>query len=144
MLAATGTRVELACDLRKAVSLLREGEYATVVIDETILEASEDKLEALLRHLGSAMPVFVNLGITGRERLLQEVKAALHRAEQEQRAARRGALDALSGQISSDLTGLMLNMQQILGNSSLRGEVQQKMEAAYQLADHMRQRLGSR
>ena len=143
MLAAGGMKTRLARDVRAAVELLREDQYATVVIDEALVEPSDDKLDAILRHLGSAIPVFVNLGITGRHRLLKEVKAALRRAEQEQRAARHNAREELTGEMSSDLTGLMLNMQQAL-STAVPGEAQQKIEAAYQLADHLRQRLGSR
>lgn len=144
VLQATGVRAQLATDLRMAVSLLRHTEYSTVVIDEAILEASEDKLDALLHNLGSAIPVFVNLGITGRERLLQEIKTALHRADQELLLARKTAQGELTGEFRSDLTGILLTMRQALSSKSLPSEVQQKIETAYELADRMRHRLGSR
>jgi len=75
--AATGEEVLVAEDLARATTLLRVECYGAVVLDQYLLEAQPHEAVTLLEHLGSAIPVQVNLAITAVERLVREVREAM-------------------------------------------------------------------
>src|ERR1700687_3325984 len=81
---ATGERVVVAESLSRANTFLRAECYLAVVLDQYLLEAESGEVEATLAHLGTAIPVQVNLGISGMERLVREVREAVQRREREE------------------------------------------------------------
>ena len=144
--AATREKTILQTSLRQAISVLREQEFAAVVIDESMVEAQSDSAELLFETLGSAVPVFVNLAIRGTERVVEEVRAALRRRKQEHEAARWHAAAELQSRLGSDLTGLLLAAQVALKSKGLSEEGQQRLSAVCDLAEKLKDRLapGSR
>jgi hypothetical protein len=67
--AATGDQVMTAESLARATTLLRAHCYRLVVLDQHLLEAEPDEASTMVEHLGTAIPVPVNLAITGMDRL---------------------------------------------------------------------------
>src|SRR5215469_11241623 len=106
---ATGEQVEVAATLRHAATALHNGTYRCVVLDQYLLEAEPAETETLMQHLGLAMPVQVNFGITGTDRLVREVRAALARRQREECAARSAAEQALHSELTGTLTALLLS-----------------------------------
>jgi hypothetical protein len=90
LFASTNHPTDVASTLQAAVSKLRQDEYAAVVIDQFVLEV-EPEGEQMLRHLGSAFPVYVNCAISGVERIVREVQSALRRRQREEQIARSSA-----------------------------------------------------
>ncbi len=87
--AATGLETHWAQTLQEAASRLREQTYSAAVIDQFLLETDPAESDQMIEHLGTAFPVYLNFAITGMERLVREVRSALHRRKREEGAARR-------------------------------------------------------
>ncbi len=139
--AAVHEPVQLASNLRQATGILREQEFTAVVMDQVLLDAEPDESEALLEHIGTAMPVHVNLAISGIERLSREVRAALCRRKREVRVARQGAEQALRSELKGAVTALLLSCEMALKVPDLPGGAESKIRAAYDLAREIRTKL---
>jgi hypothetical protein len=105
---ATTETTQVAATLRQAASLLRAREYSAVVIDQSMLEVEPDEGEMVLQHIGLAIPVHVNFAISGTERIVRELRAALQRHKQEVLVARQEAEQALRNELKGTVTALLL------------------------------------
>lgn len=143
LLAAAHTKTEVAPDVHTALNRLRENEYTAVVIDDSMADASSSELEVVFKHLGTAVPVFVNLGISRKDRVVREVVAALRRVEQEKSFARRSVEWELRSQLKCDLTGILLSAQQALDVPTLPSAAETRLKSVCELADRMRTRLST-
>src|SRR5580704_18814982 len=76
---ATDQPVIVCAGLQDAVLQLKEKEFSAVVLDLLLLDAQPDEGETVLKHLGSAVPVYLNFAITGITRAAREVRWALQR-----------------------------------------------------------------
>lgn len=114
---ATGENAECVESVRRASKLLRSGEY-------------------------SAVPVYVNLAISGSERVVRELKQALRRSQKERQAARREAELALRNELKDNLTALLLSCELALAVPQLPAAAQAKIRSACDLAQDIRSRLG--
>ena len=142
LLAATRIKTVLAPDIRIALARLREQEFKAVVIDESLLEPSAKTIDMMVKHLGRAVLVFVNLAVSRMERVARDVQAGLSRAEQERQLARHAAEFDLRGQLRDELTGILLWTQQALELPALPAAAESKLKSVYEVADKMRARLG--
>jgi hypothetical protein len=138
---ATGEQVVVAETLRHAATALHNEAYRCVVFDQYLLEAEPSETEALMQHLGLAMPVQVNFGITGMDRLVREVRAALARREREESAARIAAEQTLHCELTGTLTALLLSCELALSSPELPTGAQEKMRAAHDLVLKLRDKL---
>ena len=93
-----GLSVEVAENRRTALAALRRREYAVMVLDESLVEADPAGAEVLWQQAGLAVPIQVNLGISGCNRVLREVRAALQRRERELSLAMRAAAQIMEGE----------------------------------------------
>ena len=107
---ATGDRVMVAESLPRAAALLRAECYQAVVADQYLLETEPHEAGNALEHIGTAIPVQVNLAITGMERLVREVRSALQRRQREEARARRAAL-ARHSELNGTVTALLLSTE---------------------------------
>lgn len=137
------TRTEVAPDTLTALNRLRENEYTAVVLDDSMANASAAQLEVLFKHLGTAVPVFVNLGISRKDRVVRDVLTALRRLEQEKNLARRSVEWELRSQLKGDLTGILLSAQQALHVATLPSAAETKLKSVCELAERMRVRLST-
>ena len=142
LLAATRIKTELAHDMRTALIRLREQEFSAVVIDESLLEPSAKSIDMLVKHLGRAVPVFVNLAVSRMERVVRDIQAALLRAEKERSVARQAVEFDLRGELRGELTGILLWTQQALELPALPAAAESKLKSVYETADKIRERLG--
>ena len=140
--AATRIKTEFASDIRTALTRLSDQEFTAVVIDESLLEPSAKSLDMLVKHLGRAIPIFVNLAVSRMERVVRDVQAALRRAEQERSMARHAVESELRSQLKGELTGILLWTQQALETPALPSVAESKLKSVYEAADKMRARLG--
>jgi hypothetical protein len=141
LLTATRTKTTVVADVRAALHRLREDEFSAVVIDESLVDASSNQMEVFLKHLGTAVPVFVNLAVSRADRVSRDVVAALHRVEEERNAARKAAESELRSQLKDELTGILLWSEQALGVAGLPPAAEAKLRAVCELACRMRERL---
>lgn len=120
---------------------LRAGEYSAVVVDQWITEAEPEPTSVVFDHLGMAVPVFVNFGISGVERILRELRAALSRRGLETVLARHGARQALRDELKDDVTVLLLSCGVALEESSLSESMRARLQTIEELAKHISEKL---
>jgi len=135
--------VEFASNLHKGTAALRAGEFAAVVIDQAVLEAEPDRVDALLNLAGNAIPVFVNLGITGIDRLVRDVRSALDRQQRERALAARAAQAALRSELNGAVSGILLSSELALSVPALPPAAESKLRSVHELALQLRSRLGA-
>src|SRR5215831_15431802 len=106
MHAATSQEVHWAHNLQEASTRLREQTYSAAVIDQFLLETEPEESDQMIEHLGTAFPVYVNFAVTGMDRLLREVRSALHRRKREESAARRAVVAQIRSEMCETLTAM--------------------------------------
>ena len=74
-----GEKVEIAVNSRRANALLRNAEFDAIIFDEPVVENEPDGVEVILENAGIALPVYINLAISGADRVVREVRLALRR-----------------------------------------------------------------
>ena len=140
----TGERVQLETTLSAATRDLREQEYSAIVLDEFLLESDATEAEVVLDAAGAAIPVFLNFAISGAERMVRDVRAALRRRERERAIAHQEAESTLRSHLNEALTGILLSSQLALNVPALPQAAEAKMRNVYQLAMNMRSSLDSK
>lgn len=136
-----GEEVVVAEDLRQAATLLRSNSYLAVVLDQHVLESEPDEIDTAMQHLGTAIPVQVNLAISGLDRLVREVRAAVERRKREEVAARRAAVGALHSELNGPLTALLLECELALKVPGLPATAEEKLHSAHELVNKIRAQL---
>jgi len=128
-------------DLRGARQRLKDDNFAAVVLDESLFYSYPGDCEKLLEHTGASVPVLVNLGVHSAQRVARDVVRAVQRARRERILARQAVQWELRGQLRSDLTGLLVCMQQALNVPLLPNSVEAQLRSACMLADGMKAKL---
>jgi hypothetical protein len=141
--AATGEEVTVAETLAGATILLRREGYRAVVFDQYLLEAEPQEAETILGHLETAIPVQVNLAVSGIERLVREVRAAMQRRECEESGARRAAMEKLQDELNGTVTALLLSSELALQTPGLPTEATAKLQSLHELVKQFRVQLDS-
>jgi CheY-like chemotaxis protein len=138
---ATGESVHTASTLRRALRLMRGAEYDAIVVDQCLPDVETEGDELLPALSGAAVLVFANLALSGTERVVRDVRAALLRRGQEQRVAMQAAERILSSDIKDALTGILLSSQLALNEPALPPAAQAKLRSVWELAEQVRLRL---
>jgi hypothetical protein len=113
------------------------------VLDQYLLETEPDETDIVMRHLGTAIPLHVNLAISGGARLAREVRAAVRRRQQEEIAARRAAVSTLQCELNGTVTALLLSCELALDAPGLSVAATEKIESAHALVKKLRSQLES-
>ena len=138
----TAEPVQVAGSLREAVTKLQSQEFSAVVIDQLLLDAEPDDAETIFKHMGTAVPVYLNFAISGIERVSRELRAALHRRKRELFVARQDAEQSLRSELKDTITALLLSCELALDVPNLPLFAETKMRDVDTLAKEMRARLG--
>jgi hypothetical protein len=140
---ATREEVTIAESLAQATTRLRAESYLAVVLDQHLLETEPDEASPLMEHLGAALPLQVNLAITSMDRLVREVRAAIHRSHCEVVRAKRDALAQLHSELSGTVTALLLSTKLALEIAGLPEAASDKLQSVYELVTQLRNRLAA-
>jgi hypothetical protein len=138
---ATGEEVVAAESLARAATLLRAEGYLAVVLDQYLVETEPHEAENTLEHLGTSILVPVNLAISGMERLVREVRAALQRRQREEIRARQAAIGRLRSELNDTITALLLSSELALETAGLPVAAVEKIEAVHELVKKLRKQL---
>jgi hypothetical protein len=138
---ATGLETHWAHNLQAAATRLREQTYSAAVIDQFVLETEPEESEQMLEHLGTAFPVYINFAVTGMERLVREVRSALHRRKREESAARRAVAEQMHSEMRETLTAMLLSCELAMSVPDVPLPAAEKIRAIDSLAREMRLRL---
>jgi hypothetical protein len=140
---AIGEPVEVAATLGEAAALLKANEFAALIVDQQLQEAEPDETERVLLHIGMATPVYVNLAISGVERVIRELRTALHRRKKETLVAHQGAEQKLRNELKDTVTALLLSCEMALQVPALPSAAAVKLRAVDNLARQIREKLGA-
>jgi hypothetical protein len=135
--------VRAASSLHECSELLRSGEYSAVVVDQWITEAEPEPATVVFDHLGMAVPVFVNFGISGVERILRELRAALSRRGLETALARQSAREALREELKDDVTALLLCCGIALENTNSDDVPRVRLQQIEVMAKRIKEKLAA-
>jgi hypothetical protein len=138
---AIGDSLEIATDLRQAAARLRSAEYRVVVVDQLLVDAEPSEADAVLQHVGSALPVQVNFGISDAGRVIREVRAAVGRRQREERILQQAAQKALSTELREPLTALLLSCELAMEVPNLPLAAAEQIRSVHRLARTLRTRL---
>jgi len=141
LLAATGRETHWAQTLHDAATRLREQLYSAAVIDQFLLETEPEESDLMIEHLGTAFPVYINFAVTGMDRLVREVRSALHRRKREEEAARRAVQDQMQSEMRETLTAMLLSCELAMSVPDVPGPAVEKIRAIDNLARELRLRL---
>ncbi|HUK23080.1 MAG TPA: hypothetical protein VLV49_00770 [Terriglobales bacterium] len=139
---ATSEPAQVAASLRQAATQLREQEFLAVVVDQSLVEAEPEESDLVLQHIGTAIPVYVNFAISGIERVVRELRAALHRRKREVAVARQAAEQALRNELKDTLTALLLSSEMALRGAELSADAAGRLQTVQELAQSLRGKLG--
>ena len=103
--------VKVVSSLQEASCSLQSAEFSAVLVDQWATEAEPGQADYLIHHLGGAVPVFVNFGISGLERISRELRAALYRRGRETLLAQQNARILLRNSFKDDVTVLLLELR---------------------------------
>jgi len=140
---ATGEEVVVAESLVRATTLLRVECYLAVVLDQYLLEVKPREARTTFEHLGTALPVEVNFGITGMERLVREVRSAVRRRQREEARARQAAIGRLHSELNDTVTALLLSSELALEDPGVPPTAAEKLESVHTLVEELRSQLES-
>jgi hypothetical protein len=135
------TDVEVAQGRKAALATLRLREFAAVVVDETVTACDPAAAEAIWERSGLAIPMQINFALSGAERLIREIRAALQRRGREQLIARRAAAAAVESELKTTLAGLLLQSQLALSSSEAGTPVAERLRMVTDLAGDLRKQL---
>jgi hypothetical protein len=138
---ATNEPTQICPRLATAARLLRSTQCSALVLDQNLLEADPTSADVVLNEADTAIPVFVNFGISGIARVVRDVRSALQRRDGERLRAVREAESHLRSQLTEALTGILLSSQLAMEVPAVPPAAQARLRSVYQLAMSMRQRL---
>ena len=138
---ATSEAMQVAPTLRQAATQLRAEEYSAVVMDQFLMEAEPEESELILQHIGTAIPVYANFAISSIDRIVRELRSALHRRKREVMVARLAAEQMLRNELKGTVTALLLSCELALQAPDLTA-MEIKLKKVYELALEMRTKLG--
>jgi hypothetical protein len=138
---AAGEGIVVAQTLARAATLLRAECYLAVVLDQYLLETEPHEAETTLEHLGTAILVQVNLAISGMERLVREVRAALQCRQREEVRARQAVIGRLHSELNGTITALLLSSELALETPGLSSVAAEKIESVRELVRQLRRQL---
>jgi hypothetical protein len=138
---ATNEETQWAANLHDAVTRLREQTYSAAVIDQFLLETEPEESERMMEHFGTAFPVYINFGVTGMERLMREVRSALHRRKREETAARRAVAEQMRSEMRETLTALLLSCELAMSVPDVPGPAAERIRSIDNLARELRLQL---
>jgi hypothetical protein len=136
-----GLIVETAASRKEALAALRHGNFALVVIDQSLVEDAKDGVDSLLKLAGLAIPLEINFAISGCGRVVREVRAALLRWEREQDLALSAAATSIQSDLRDTVAGLLLQTQLALAEPGIPSQLSDRLQLMLELAVGLRQRL---
>ena len=138
---ALNQKANFVTTVRQAISAVRNTEYRVIVMDEDLFEANPTAAAGVAELGEAAITVFLNFGIASSERVIREVKTALRRRERDEATARQSASLQLQGELSNDLTGILVSAQSALNTPDLPRAAQERLSTLYEIARKLQLRL---
>ena len=127
--------------VQEATTRLRERPYSAAIIDQFLLETEPEESDQMIEHLATAYPVYINFAVTGLDRLVREVRSALHRRNREELAARRAVAEQMQSEMRETLTVMLLSCELAMSVPDVPLLAAEKIRTIDTLARELRLRL---
>jgi len=127
--------------VQEATTRLRERPYSAAIIDQFLLETEPEESDQMIEHLGTAYPVYINFAVSGLDRLVREVRSALHRRNREELAARRAVAEQMQSEMRETLTVMLLSCELAMSVPDVPLLAAEKIRTIDTLARELRLRL---
>jgi hypothetical protein len=137
----TSEETHVAATLSQAMSQLRAQQYVAVLIDQAFLETDPVESDMVLEHIGTAIPVHVNFAISGMDRMVRDLRAALNRHKKEVVQVRQEVQQALRNELKDTVTAILLSCEMALQVPNLPAPAEAKMRSVRELAQEVRVKL---
>jgi hypothetical protein len=137
----TSEETHVATTLSQAMAQLRAQEYVAVLIDQAFLETEPVESDMVLEHIGTAIPVHVNFAISGMDRVVRALRAALHRHKKGVLRLRQEIHQAIRNELKDTVTAILLSCEMALQVPNLPGAAEIKMRSVRSLAQEVRVKL---
>lgn len=134
-----GVVVEIAPHRRSGLAALRKATFSVVLLEEWLAQMEQRETELLYQNAGVASLLEVDFGEGSSVRIVRQVRAELARRGQDAETARAAAVVTLQNELSSALTGLLLEAQLALREAP--AAMQPKLRHLVTLAGNLRTRL---
>ena len=85
--------------------------------------------------------MYINFAVTGMERLVREVRSALHRRKREESAARRAVEEQMRSEMRETLTAMLLSCELAMSVPDIPLPAAEKIRTIDHLARELRLRL---
>jgi hypothetical protein len=135
--------VDLVPSIAQGAAKLRGAEYSAIIVDQSLADANPNGTEALWKQAGTAIPVFVNFAISGVERVVRDLRAALSRRQHEKLLAARAAQASLRNELTGAISGILLSSELALAQPALPPSIADKLRSVHELALQIKSRLGT-
>jgi len=137
----TSEEMHVAGTLSQAMAQLRAQEYVAVLIDQAFLETEPGESDVVLEHIGTAIPVHINFAISGMDRVVRELRAALQRHKKEVQLLGVQARQAVRNELKDTVTALLLSCEMAMQVPNLPAAAEAKMASVRDLAKQVRAKL---
>lgn len=138
---ATNEMVKVCSSSTEAVAELQGQEFSAVIFDQQLFDADPDDGHGVLKHLGTAAPVYVNFAISATGRVIRDLRSALQRRKRELAAASQEARQSFRNELNNTVTALLLSCEMVLQVPELPALAQTRMHDVEALAREMSTRL---
>jgi hypothetical protein len=135
--------VRVVATIHKGCTELQSVEYSAVLVDQRLSEARPGQTSVLLDYVGSAIPLFVNFGISSQERILWELRAALSRHRREIKLARLRAKLELHDELTDAVTALLLCCGIALSEPGLSESVTARLKIIEEVTQQIKSKLAA-
>jgi hypothetical protein len=135
--------VQLCTSVEEAINRLRAQDFSVAILDQLALDSELDYEDVVCKHLGSAIPVYVNFAIYGVDRVLRELRRTMRRRKREAEAAKNDALRGLRQKLNDAVTAMLLSCQMALDTPDLPEEAESKMHDLEALANELSAKLAA-
>jgi hypothetical protein len=136
-----GMECEVAGGRKAALTALKRSEFASVVMDEAMVDSDPAGAELIWSQTGLAIPLQINFALSGVQRLAREIRLALGRRERELALAHEAAAAAIESELKSTVAGLLLHSQLALAEREVSPMLAEKLRIVAELAGSLRQQL---
>lgn len=133
--------VTLSASPSEAIVQLQAQEFSAVIIDQLLLDCDPDEGRSVLKHLGTAAPVYVNLAISTPARVARELRLAVQRRLREIATAKREAERSLRNELNNSVAALLLSCEMALQVPDLPRLAESRIHDVATLARQMTARL---
>lgn len=106
-----------------------------------MLETEPDESDQMIEHLGTVYPFYINFAVTTLDRLVREVRSALHRGNREELAARRAIAEQRQSDMRETLTVMLLSYELAVSVPDIPLLAAEKIRTIDTLARELRLRL---